>query len=87
MQRVAWGVLLGSVATLLYVGYCALNMDAPWLMRGTTLPLYLAIPLVTAAGAAAVMDARWQRAARVVFLALALLLLALLVRFFAEAYA
>ncbi|MEO8380236.1 MAG: hypothetical protein ABI779_11285 [Acidobacteriota bacterium] len=86
MKNTAWGLLLASAATLLYVSYCAANMDAPWLMRGTTFPLYFTIPVATAAGALAVMDWRWQRAARIAFMILALLLLIFLVRFFAEAY-
>ncbi|MHB0970793.1 MAG: hypothetical protein ACYC7A_21925 [Thermoanaerobaculia bacterium] len=55
-------------------------------MRGTTFPLYFAIPIVTGAGALAVIEWKWQRAACLVFVVLALLLLVVLIRFFAEAY-
>jgi hypothetical protein len=86
MKNAAYGLLLASVATLLYMGYCAANMDAPWLMRGTTFPLYFSIPIVTGAGALAVMEWKGQRVARIAFVVLALLHLIVLVRFFAEAY-
>ncbi|HWS71619.1 MAG TPA: hypothetical protein VN605_05870 [Thermoanaerobaculia bacterium] len=80
-----------SAIALLYVGYCQVNMNAPWLYRDQAFLLYLSVPIAflgaavshLASGAATAL----RRVSTWVFYAAAVVAIVQLMRFFASAYA
>lgn len=91
MVRFAAAALaIGSFVVMLYVAYCAMNMNAPWLFREGVILLYVLTPVSLLAGSGVILagrDTRLGRACAVVFCVSSAVVLIQLARFFALAYA
>jgi hypothetical protein len=79
-----------SAIALFYVGYCQLNMNAPWLYRDQAFLFYLSVPIAFLGGAVlhlAGVGTALRRISTWVFYLAALIAIVQLFRFFASAYA
>lgn len=79
-----------SAIALLYVGYCQLNMNAPWLDRDQAFLLFLAVPLAVLGGAASRLGSPTSPLSRIgiwTFYVAGLVAIVQLFRFFAAAHA